>query len=173
MRQRGTRLTAGEVEKYGWKKNTPAVGPKEQAELIRKGTLKEEDALLKLRDVETGKPMQAHSGSVYWNAWRKRWVMIAVQSFGTSVLGEVWYAEAETLAGPWLHARKIVTHERYSFYNPKQHPFFDEKGGQVIYFEGTYTAMFSGNTDPTPRYDYNQVMYRLDLSDSRLAFPGR
>ncbi len=38
-------------------------------------------------------------------------------------------------------------------------------------FEGAYTATFSGNKDPTPRYDYNQVMYQLDLSDERLALP--
>src|SRR5207244_290500 len=25
--------------------------------------------------------------------------------------------------------------------------------------------------DPTPRYDYNQVMYQLDLADPRLALP--
>jgi hypothetical protein len=29
--------------------------------------------------------------------------------------------------------------------------------------------MFSGNPDKTPRYDYNQVMYRLDLADPRLT----
>ena len=89
--------------------------------------------------------MLSSSGSVYWNAYRKRWVMIVAQAFGgPSFLGETWYAEADTPLGPWVYARKIVTHERYSFYNPKQHPFFDEKGGQVIYFEGTYTATFSG-----------------------------
>ncbi|MBU6411264.1 MAG: hypothetical protein KGR98_12840, partial [Verrucomicrobia bacterium] len=26
-------------------------------------------------------------------------------------------------------------------------------------------STFSGNKHPTPRYDYNQIMYRLDLSD--------
>jgi hypothetical protein len=165
----GTKLADAKIEKYAWKKNAPIVGPKEQAELIRKGKLKEEDALLQLRDIESGKPVIAHAGSVYWNEWRKRWVMITTQVGGTSLLGEVWYAEAESPLGPWTKARKIVTHERYSFYNPKQHPFLAEKGGQVIYFEGTYTAMFSGNTDPTPRYEYNQVMYRLDLSDPRLV----
>src|SRR5262249_12799355 len=44
-------------------------------------------------------------------------------------------------------------------------------GGRIIFFEGTYTTTFSRNDDPTPRYDYNQVMYRLDLSDRRLALP--
>jgi hypothetical protein len=66
---------------------------------------------------------------------------------------------------------KVVTHDRYSFYNPKQHPMFTPKNGRFIYFEGTYTNTFSGNPDVTPRYDYNQVMYRLDLADPRLALP--
>ncbi len=60
---------------------------------------------------------------------------------------------------------------KYSFYNPKQHPMFDKDRGRIILFEGTYTTTFSGNQDPTPRYDYNQVMYQLDLSDPRLALP--
>ena len=85
-----------------------------------------------------------------------------------SQLGEVWYAEAEQPEGPWKYARKVVTHDRYSFYNPKHHLFFDQQGGRIIYFEGTYTDTFSGNPTPTPRYNYNQVMYRLDLSDPRL-----
>jgi len=169
----GSRLADGKVDRRGWKKNTPPVGPKEEAELIRKGLLKEDEAAFQPLDVETGKPVLLHSGSMYWNEWRKRWVLIAVQSFGTSLLGEVWYAEAEAPTGPWKQARKVVTHERYSFYNPKTHPYFAEKDGRVIYFEGTYTTMFSGNPEPTPRYEYNQVMYRLDLSDPRLKLGTR
>ena len=72
-----------------------------------------------------------------WNAYRQRWIMIATQIHGTSNLGEVWYAEADTPLGPWTYARKIATHERYDFYNPKQHPYFDQNGGRLIYFEGT------------------------------------
>src|SRR5262249_27780862 len=53
-----------------------------------------------------------------------------------------------------------------------QHPFFDQDGGRRIYFEGTYTAEFSGSHEKTPRYDYNQIMYRLDLADPRLALPA-
>jgi hypothetical protein len=87
------------------------------------------------------------------------------------MLGETWYAEADTLLGPWVYARKVVTHDRYSFYNPKHHPMFDQDGGRLVYFEGTYTHTFSGNDDPTPRYDYNQIMYRLDLDDPRLNLP--
>ena len=78
--------------------------------------------------------------------------MITVQSGGTSFLGEVWYAEADTPVGPWVYAVKVVTHDRYSFYNPKQHPMFDKDKGRFIYFEGTYTHIFSGNPQTTPRY---------------------
>lgn len=46
---------------------------------------------------------------------------------------------------------------------------FAKDGGRCIYFEGTYSHTFSGNPVATPRYDYNQVMYRLDLADPRLA----
>jgi hypothetical protein len=172
----GTRGADGQLDRaadgalrYAWKKHTPPVGPAEQKRLIQSGKLKAEEALLQLRDVETGKTVQAHGGSVYWNNYRKRWLMITVESGGTSLLGEVWFAEAETPLGPWRDARKIVTHEKYSFYNPKQHPVFDKENGRIIYFEGTYTHTFSGNPEQTPRYDYNQIMYRLDLADPRLG----
>ena len=73
--------------------------------------------------------------------------------------------------GPWAYGRKIITHNQYSFYNPKHHPVFDQQNGKVIYLEGTYTKTFSGNDYPTPGYDYNQIMYRLDLSQQELNLP--
>ena len=86
----------------------------------------------------------------------------------SSNLGEIYYAESPVPTGPWSDAVKIVTHERYSFYNPVIHPMFDQENGRYIYFEGTYTFTFSRKDDPTPLYDYNQIMYRLDLADERL-----
>lgn len=156
---------------WAWKPATDPIGPQQQQKLLASGKIRPQEALLALRDVETGEPVAGHRGSVYWNEYRKRWVMIFCQLFGSSVLGEIWYAEADRLTGPWVYARKIVTHHRYSFYNPKQHPMFDQQGGRIIYFEGTYTASFSGNEHPTPWYDYNQIMYRLDLADPRLNLP--
>ena len=41
----------------------------------------------------------------------------------------------------------------------------------MIYFEGTYTREFSDAPVATPRYNYNQLMYRLDLADPRLVLP--
>jgi len=164
---------AGEVERdeqdklrYAWRKAAPMLGPQEENKRVKAGKIKDDEKRWQLRERSTGKHVVPHAGSVYWNEYRKRWIMIVTQTFGTSFLGEVWYAEAESQVGPWCDAVKIVTHDKYSFYNPKQHPMFDK--GRFIYFEGTYTHTFSGNPHATPRYDYNQIMYRLDLSDPRL-----
>ena len=149
-----------------------AVGEQEWGKFVKKGLVKAEEYPFRLRDFETGKPVIAHGGSINWNEYRKRWVLIAVEMGGTSFLGEVWFAEADAPSGPWVFGDKIVTHDRYSFYNPKHHPFFDKEGGRVLFFEGTYANTFSGNpAEPTPRYDYNQIMYKLDLGDRRLNLP--
>ena len=157
---------------YAWKPNAGPITPARERELIAAGKIKPEEACYQPRDVDTQKPVQLHSGSIHWNGFRKKWIMIAVQAHGvSSFLGEVWLTEADAPTGPWLWAKKIVTHDKYSFYNPVHHPFFDQDGGRIIYFEGTYASTFSGNPAPTPRYDYNQIMYRLDLSDPRLPQP--
>lgn len=154
---------------YAWRMGGRPLSLALMKELIGQGKLTLEESPLVLRDRETGKALQAHGGSVAWNDYRKRWVMIALETWGKSLLGEIWYAEAESLVGPWSEATRIVTHDNYSFYNPKQHPYFDQDGGRFIYFEGTYTHTFTNNPDQTPRYDYNQIMYRLDLADPRLG----
>lgn len=132
--------------------------------------LEQEHQKDQMTDIDSRKPITPHGGSVCWNRWRQRWIMIFNQLKGEhSYLGEVWYAEAPTPAGPWTCAKKIITHNRYSLYNPKQHPYFDRDNGRIIYLEGTYSTTFScDEKQATPRYDYNQLMYRLDLSDARL-----
>ncbi|MCZ6781238.1 MAG: hypothetical protein O7C73_06315 [Nitrospirae bacterium] len=151
---------------YAWKANTEPIGYARERELIAAGHMKPEEAWFHLRDIDSGAPVATYSGSVHWNDFRRRWVMIAQKN-----VGEVWYAEGDTPVGPWVYAKKIVTHNRYTFYLPTQHLFFDQDGGRLIYFEGTYTNTFSGNPDQTPRYNYNQIMYRLTLDDPRLFLP--
>ena len=180
----GAKADAKEVERdaagkvvYAWKKNT---APARSAALDRMTidkTLKRGESLLSVRDDANILPVTPHSGSVSWNAFRKRWVAIFVRDGGLSPLGEVHYAEADTPLGPWVYTRRIVTHSlnrrsyNYSFYNPKHHDFFDADGGRTIYFEGTYANTFSGNGDATPRYDYNQIMYKLDLGRIEMSLP--
>jgi hypothetical protein len=157
--------------RWSWKRDTTPLGFDQQNELINAGKLKRDEAWIQFTDVETGAAIKPHAGSVYWNAYRNRWITIFEQAFGTSNLGEVWYAESDTPTGPWVYARKVLTHDKYSFYNPTQHPFFDQAGGRTIYFQGTYSDLFSGSPEKTPRYDYNQIMYRLRLDDPRLFLP--
>ncbi len=168
------RLNPGESDKsYCWFRFDELTGYDVTAQKSVIEALREESKDVHLYDMETGKEISPHNGTVYFNSYRQRWISIFVQQFGeSSFLGEVWYAEADSPVGPWAYTRKIVTHNKYSFYNPKHHPFFDKDGGRIIFFEGTYTHTFSGSEEnATPRYDYNQIMYRLNLDDSRLALP--
>jgi len=157
--------------KFEWRGGQPKLDLKQVNKLIAEKRIRAGESPVHLIDIETGKPVLTQHGSVYWNDHRQRWVMIISQSFGSSMLGEIWFAEASRPEGPWVYARKIVTHDDYSFYNPKQHPYFAKDGGRTLFFEATYTSTFSGNKHPTPLYDYNQVMYRLELDDPRLNLP--
>lgn len=153
---------------WAWKKDTPQIDPQAELKWIKSGVLRPDEARLQLRDND-GNTITPHRGNVAWNEYRGKWTLIAGQWNGkSSFIGEIWYAEADNLLGPWQHATKIVTHEKYDFYNPRQHSVFQKENGKIIYFEGTYTATFAGNPKPTPRYEYNQIMYKLDLSDPRL-----
>lgn len=122
-----------------------------------------------LPSVEDGQPVKLHSGSAAWNPWRKRWVAVFMQSGGKpSAFGELWYAEADSPLGPWGKTVKILSHDNYTFYNPRLHPEFTAPDAPILLFEGTYTMQFADRPHPTARYDYNQILYRLDLDDPKL-----
>lgn len=154
---------------YEWKIKTEPITGKQEKELVDAGIIKPEDTRFLPTGIESNKPVVIHGSSVEWNPYRQKWILIGTEIFGSSVLGEIWYAESDQITGPWRWAQKIITHKDYSFYNPRHHPFFDQKNGRIIFFEGTYTKTFSGTTIGTPRYDYNQIMYRLNLDDLPLA----
>lgn len=156
---------------WGWKKNTPPLTQDQEKELITLGLIKTGDPVhYQLKNVDnTGEEVQIAHSSIQWNEYRNRYVMIAQQVMGkTSVLGEIWYAEAPSPQGPWTTAKHIITHDNYTFYNIAQHKLFNKHGGRIIYFEGTYTNTYTNHV-PTPRYNYNQIMYKLDLANPKLG----
>ena len=153
---------------WAWKAATPPITVDQQRELINANLMTRGESPYRMTDFDTGQGIHVHNGTVAWNDYRQKWVMVFGQSWGSSMLGEIYVAEAPAIEGPWVRGKKVVTHEDYSFYNVAHRSFFDQDGGRTIYFEGTYTKSFSGAEVETPRYDYNQVMYRLDLSDPRL-----
>lgn len=111
-----------------------------------------------------------HRGSIAWNAYRNKWVAVFTQLHGKpSPLGELWYAEADQPTGPWGPAIQVVTHDNYTFYNPRLHPEFTPADSPILLFEATYTRQFTDRADATPRHDYNQVLYRLDLDDAAFS----
>ncbi len=106
--KKGSRDDSAEVERdengklvYDWKTDTTSLTPKLEKQLLNERLIKPAEALLQTKDIATGKTVMLHGGSAYWNDYRKRWIMIAVESFGTSMLGEVWFSESDSLTGPW------------------------------------------------------------------------
>jgi hypothetical protein len=163
---------AGGTLVWAWKK-APPVTQQDEQRWLKQGLITIEEARYLPRDADQeDRVVQMHSGTVQWNAYRKRWIMIAIEhawdKSSPSFLGEVFYSEAESAQGPYRKAVRVATHPKQSFYNPCHHVFFDQNDGRTIYFEGTYCNTFT--TSPaTPRYNYNQLMYRLDLGQKRLT----
>ena len=118
----------------------------------KKWTFPEPQRLVPTRNSD--KQIKPHRGAIAWNEFRQKWVTIFTQMNGkSSVLGEIWYAEADAPTGPWSGAVKVVTHNKYTFYNPQLHPEFSPKGSPILLFEATFTHAFSKtkNTNSTPR----------------------
>ncbi len=132
--------------------------------------LKSQPTLASANDDSEVKP---HSGSIAWNEYRQRWVTVFMQALGKpSAFGELWYAEAREPVGPWGKAVKILSHTNYTFYNPRLHSEFTPNASPILLFEGTYTEEFANHPHPTPRYNYNQILYRLDLDAPELRPAG-
>ena len=151
---------------YAWTKSVEPITSQKEFDLVKSGKLQASDAHFLPID-QNGKPAVIVSGSVAWNAHRKRWLGIFGRRDGEkSFLGEIVVSEADSPTGPFRKCVTVADHPNYTFYNPVHHPFLDD--GRFVYFEGTYTAEFSGNAHKTPRYNYNQLLYRLDLDDPRI-----
>ena len=179
---RPVRDSAGNLV-WNWRKAPPVTQHDEQR-WVKQGLMTIDEARYLPLDVSRDKTstigtdepslrnVEMHSGTVFFNSHRNRWVMIAIELAGDkdspSHLGEVFYSEADSPQGPFTKTLKIATHPKQSFYNPCHHPFFDQDHGRTIYFEGTYCNTFT-NSPATPRYNYNQLMYRLDLGEARIV----
>ena len=153
---------------WAWKRNTSTLGDDKWNELINAGLVTKDEEWNRFYDIQTGKHVYNAGGAVSYNTFRNCWTMIFQQSWGTSFAGETWYAEAPSPEGPWNSAIKIISHDNYTFYNPQSHPELSKDNQRYLYLEGTYVTTYSGNPNPTPRYDYNQVMYRLDLDSPKI-----
>jgi hypothetical protein len=155
------RDSKGQIQ-YGWKKGTDAIDYSAQTELIKRGVITKEEGFLQPTDLISGQPVDVKRGSISWNPYRQRWILIAGAT-------DIWYSEADTPVGPWVYVQKVVSNDQF-LYNPVHHAFLDQEEGKRIFFQGTFTKFFS-KEPPIPRYDYNQLMYGLDLSYHRLMIP--
>jgi len=128
--------------------------------------------------------------NVNWNAWTGRYITVGVTSAGAP--GDVFVAFSNELNGPWRNGTSVASHQNSnsSCYNPLHLTHFDLEGGRIIHIACTFTAMWSsgpnapnvwttclvglaggkGCAPVVPRYEYNNIVYRVDLA--QLTAPG-
>lgn len=146
----------------GWKRDAEWIPGDRERTLVSRGAIPEAQANFALINTDTGKPTSARGDSVTWNPYRKKWIMFSKDQ------GTVYYSEADQPHGPWVKAKPVITHLPFRLYNVVQHALFDADGGRSVYLEGTFTNKLSKSDVQVPDYHYNNIMYRVDLSDPRL-----
>lgn len=165
---------------WAWVRGGKPVNYDTADNLVQSGMIRPEESPYRLKDLDTGKSILAQSAGIAWNPALKLWVNVFQQKFGDTLCGEIWLSAANAPEGPWTWTRKVATHhmsrDGYTnnsndLYNPVQHYELMREGGRYVYFSGTFVNTFSGNPWPTPYYNYNNIMYRLDLKDPRLNLP--
>ncbi|ROV98333.1 hypothetical protein VMCG_07156 [Cytospora schulzeri] len=165
---------------WAWVKGGKPVNYETADSLVQSGLIRPEESPYRLKDLDSGKNIQAQSAGIAWNPFLKLWVNVFQQKFGDTPCGEIWFSTANAPEGPWTSCRKVATHHMNrdgyknnsnDLYNPVQHYELMREGGRHVYFSGTFVNTFSGNQWPTPYYNYNNIMYRLDLKDPSLSLP--
>ena len=154
------------AKEWRWQKDQLPTSQDDEQKLLRSGTMPPDQARYALKDAQ-GSLVRLHGAGIRPLEGGKRYVLIGEEigdGKAPSFLGEIWIAVASSPLGPWTKAIKVASHPHYTFYNPVVHD--DLAGG--LYFEGTYCREFSGNPLATARYDYNQVIYQVDLNEPRL-----
>ena len=70
------------------------------------------------------------------------------------------------LPGGWGNATLVITHagSEMSCYNPLQLPMYDNHAEGRIYITCTFVNSFSGVVHKQQKYDYNNMLFGLDLT---------
>jgi hypothetical protein len=128
-------------------------------------------------------PVDSHSGrrdlfadlqTRSYAAYRERYLSLgpSVEATPEGPRIDLHLGEGDTPLGPFVYARKVITVPQ-TLYLISHLAVFDKPDGR-IYYAGTHSNSFNLGfyAPPTiPRYDYNQLVYGLSLSDPRTFVP--
>ena len=170
---------------WGWKQGAVPVLQSDEAKLIALGVLPPSEAHFQVRDVTSGHTLGVGIGTVNYNEALGQYLLITEYS-STDRRGAIFAGVSSSLTGPWTYVTPVLSHDvtGASCYNPLHMPWMDEEGGRFIYVACSYTAMWSDKNNPNsqwytcltgvdsyqncatpvPRYEYNNMVYRLDVT---------
>ena len=160
---------------WSWVRGAKPVTAKTARDLVKSNAIRPDESPYQFKDADSGKTITVAGGGVAWNNYLKCWLYVFGEKHGDTLVGEVWISTANSPEGPWTACKKVATHamekNNNDFYNVVQHYQLARENGRYVYFSGTFVNTFSGNPWPTPYYNYNNIVYRLDMSDLRLKLP--
>ncbi len=142
-------------QKHTWQQERPPLTQREESVGVADGSITQ--PLTQVENATTRRPVSIQESSIEWNPHHRCYVMIA-----SSADGDLWFSESPHIQGPWKNAIRILSADPGKCAAPVQHPFMNQEGGRIIWFETAYLE------SSLPRYDGTELMYRLDLADLRL-----
>lgn len=152
-----------------WQTASGPISQADEARLVADGVLPAGKARFQVSGREKPGLLMLGSGTVRWNAFCKKWVMIAAEaSGGAASAGRIWYGEAESPDGPWNAMKCVVEEPGMSLADPVHHGLFDQEEGRLVYFDCSVSSLAGGGA-AMPRYEQNRTMYRLNLADPRFS----
>ena len=134
---------------WTWAANTTILTSADYSNLNSDGTIPWSKNNFAFQDADSNDHPVFSTAGLSYNNYTKSWTFIGQQSFGASLLGEIWYGQSKSLMGPWNYIRKVQTNAQtngvndpYAFYNLIQHPYYS-RDGKYLYYEGTNTAFLT------------------------------
>lgn len=165
---------------WQWRRGVPPLTQKMELALVQHGKLRPSERRTVVY-ADDGAELTLAGGSVHWNGFKQKYIAIigatpgpvpdALHSVASapkpSFDGEIYYAESDSLTSGWSNATLVITHSEseMSCYNPLQLPMYDDDEAGRIYITCTFVNSFSGVVHKQEKYDYNNMVFGLDLAD--------
>ena len=157
--------------------------------MVANGLYRRDESWNQFRDRDTGKNNTHRAWHSHLNEHRKRWIAVFSEINGQhglmvkppytgpppllagnpayegTILGEVWYTEADTPVGPWVYGACESLRTTTTAFTIRDIIRFLTRRGGVHFFEGSFATIYSKAVDKTPRYDYDQLMSGSSMGD--------
>lgn len=158
---------------YAWRQGGLPFNQTLSKALIEQGKLTDDESIFLLHDHDSGDALRAHGGSLAWNEYRQRWVMIASKHGARRCSEKYGMPRPKHLSVPGRTPSRSSRTTTTVSTIPSSIPTSIKMADDSSTLKERTPIHSPTIPTQTPRYDYNQIMYRLDLADERLGLDAQ